>query len=50
MNPQKKIVGIGYNMKPAAVPSQEFSPYWKKRKVGECRYEETKYPYGECIT
>ena len=47
MNPQKKIVGIGYNMKPDLIPSEVFTPYWKKREVKECGYEETKYPYGE---
>ena len=47
MNQQRKIVGVGYNMKPAMISSEEFSPYWKKREVGECSYVDTKYPYGE---
>ena len=47
MNQQRKIVGIGYNTKPAMISNEEFAKYWKKREIDECSYAETKYPYGE---
>ena len=46
VNPQNKIVGIGYNKLPVGCDEDTFK-YWKRREVAKHGFEETKYAYGE---
>lgn len=45
VNPQNKIVGIGYNSLPEGCNEDEFE-FWENRDVRAEGYEKTKYAYG----